>query len=59
VVRERIRRALRWILDLGRATRMDVETGRDARNPARINVRIEAVQADGRQVSYDTFVEVI
>lgn len=50
-----IKEAVQWILDTGRATRIGVEVTRDPGDLHRIKIRIEAVQADGREISFVIF----
>jgi phage gp46-like protein len=59
LLRERCLEALKWILDIGRAKSIEVTTERDTKNRRRINVLVEAVQADGREVTFETYTEVI
>jgi len=59
LARERVREALQWLLDTGRAKSMEIEVERDADADDRLNIRVVAVQADGREVTFGTFVEVI
>ncbi len=60
LIEQYAKEALQWILDLGRATSIAVEAERDPVNhPNRIILRGEAVQADGRQISFEHFVEVV
>jgi phage gp46-like protein len=49
--------ALQWIKDSKKATKIDVFAQRDSLN--RMKVLIEVVQADGRQVNFETFLEVV
>jgi len=54
------REALQWIIDAGRATRIDVTTERDRNQvTGRLKILIEAYQADGSKVTFTTFKEVI
>jgi len=55
---EYCKEALQWLLDTGRAGKVDVYTERDA-ELNRLNLLAEVTQADGQQVSFETFVEVI
>lgn len=48
--------ALQWIMDLGRATSV---TAAAELAPGRINLAVAVVQADGRELTYELFVEVI
>jgi len=57
---EYCREALQWLLDVGRATKVDVHTERDrSQDLHRLKLLVEVTQADGRQVSFGTFVEVV
>jgi len=57
---EYCREALQWLLDVGRATKVDVRTERDrSQDLHRLKLLVEVTQADGRQVSFGTFVEVV
>ncbi|MDA8139534.1 MAG: phage GP46 family protein [Desulfobacteraceae bacterium] len=54
------REALQWLLDLGRAASIEVLAQRDPINhPNRLLLRGEVVQADGRRVPFEKFVEVV
>ncbi|KAF0145126.1 MAG: phage protein gp46 [Nitrospirae bacterium] len=60
LIEERFRQALRWLLDTGRATKIDVYSERDRlQDLNRLKVLVEATQADGRKVSFETFAEVV
>jgi len=48
--------ALQWLLDLGRATDVSATATRETE---RIALLVSVTQADGRQISYETFVEVV
>ncbi len=57
---EYCREALQWLLDVGRATKIDVRTERDrSQDLHRLKLLVEVTQADGRTVSFDRFVEVV
>ncbi len=57
---EYCREALQWLLDVGRATKVDVHTERDrSQDLHRLKLLVEVTQADGRTVSFGTFVEVV
>lgn len=52
--------ALQWIIDAGRAKSIEVVTERDrSASPHRLKILVQAVQADGRKVSFETFQEVV
>ena len=60
LVREYCKEALQWLIECGRATRVDVYTERDpSEDLHRIKFLVEVTQADGRVVSFEKFVEVI
>lgn len=57
---EYCKEALQWIIDIGRAVKFDIYTERDMlQDLHRLKVLIEATQADGRIVTFETFVEVV
>jgi phage gp46-like protein len=57
---EYCREALQWLIDTGRATKVDVHTERDrSQDLHRLKLLVEVTQADGRTVSFDRFVEVV
>jgi len=57
---EYCREALQWLIDTGRATKIDVHTERDrSEDLHRLKLLVEVTQADGRTVSFDRFVEVV
>lgn len=57
---EYCREALQWLLDVGRATKVDIRTERDrSQDLHRLKLLVEVTQADGRTVSFDRFVEVV
>ncbi|MBI5550754.1 MAG: phage GP46 family protein [Desulfobacterales bacterium] len=52
--------ATRWLIDLGRATQIEVEAIADhTAATGRVLLKISAVQADGRTVTFSTFIEVV
>ncbi len=52
--------ALQWILDTERAKTIDVYTAIDgSQQLKRLTILVLAVQADGRDVTFETFLEVI
>lgn len=60
LVREDCKQALQWLIDNGRATSIDVITERDrSQNLNRLKILVEAVQADGKTVTFETFKEVV
>ncbi|MDH3975621.1 MAG: phage GP46 family protein [Deltaproteobacteria bacterium] len=56
-VKEYAKEALQWLIKTGRAKKIEIVTERDGRE--RIKIRVEATQADGREVTFDTFYEVV
>jgi phage gp46-like protein len=54
------RQALQWLIDSGRAASIEVFTERDrTQNLNRLKILVEAVQADGRRITFETFKEVV
>jgi len=51
--------ACQWIIDLGRATSIDIIVERDEDVMNRMNILVTAVQANGAEMSFTTFVEVV
>lgn len=52
--------ALKWLLDTGRATNIDISYQRDVlENPNRLKVLIAVTQANGQQAGFTYFVEVV
>ncbi len=57
---EYCKEALQWLIDAGRAKKIEVFTQRDRlQDLNRLKLLVEVTQADGRQVSFETFVEVV
>lgn len=57
---EYAREALQWLLDTGKATRIDVRAERDRlQNVNRLKLLIEVTQADGQTLPFEHFVEVV
>ncbi len=57
---EYCKEALRWLIDTGRATRIDVHTQRDrTQDLHRLKFIVEVTVANGRQVTFERFVEVV
>ena len=55
-----VREALQWLIDLGRATAIEVEAVRDPENhPNTLWIRGSVTATDGNRVPFSTFVEVI
>ncbi len=60
LIREDCKEALQWIIDSGRATSIEVTTERDRRQDLnRLKIVVEATQADGTRVTFETFKEVV
>ncbi len=60
LIRQDYLEALRWLVDTGRAKSVEVFVERDrTQDLGRLKVLIEAVQADGRTVTFTTFKEVV
>lgn len=60
LVREDCKQALQWILDSGRAKTIEVHTERDrSQDLNRLKILVEATQADGKTVTFETFKEVV
>jgi len=60
LVREDCKQALQWIIAAGRATSINVITERDrTQNLNRLKILVEATQADGQKVTFETFKEVV
>ena len=55
---KRIEKALKWLLDIGKAISIDVLVERDLTNINRVNYRVDAVQADGIPIVVSNFVSV-
>lgn len=56
-VKEYAKEALKWLLETGRAKKIEIVTERDGRE--RIKLKVEATQADGQEVIFDTFYEIV
>lgn len=57
---EYAREALQWLLDTGRATRIDIYAERDRRQDLnRLKLLVEVTQADGTTLPFEHFVEVV
>ena len=52
--------ALKWLLDTGRATNIDVITERDrSQDLNRLKIAVQVQQADGRSITFTIFREVV
>ena len=57
---EYCKEALQWLLNIGRATKINVYSERDRlQDLNRLKLLIEVTQSDGKQISFETFAEVI
>lgn len=57
---EYCKEALQWLIDTGRAKKIEVFTQRDRlQDLNRLKLLIEVTQSDGKPVSFETFVEVV
>ncbi len=57
---EYCKEALQWLLDTGRATKIEVFSQRDTTQDLhRLKLLVEVTQGDGRVVPFNTFVEVV
>lgn len=57
---EYCKEALQWLIDTGRAKKIDVYSQRDRiQDLNRLKLLVEVTQADGRQISFETFAEVV
>ncbi|MDY6789674.1 MAG: phage GP46 family protein [Thermodesulfobacteriota bacterium] len=60
LAREYCLEALQWLKNAGRADRIDVYTQTDkSQDIKRLKLLVEAVQSDGRKVTFGTFLEVV
>jgi len=55
LIKQRVVNAVQWIIDVGKATYIDVLVERDLANINRVNIKIEALQANGTNLSYSQF----
>lgn len=51
--------AVKWLLDTGQAKTINVIAEPDNDNPDRVNVKVDAVQANDAPAEFETFVEVV
>jgi len=59
LVKEYVKEATQWIIDIGRATEINIIAEREPNNLHRINFRVTAKQANGLIVPFNDFIEVI
>lgn len=55
MLKQRVKDALQWLLDTGKAKSIDVVVERDSVDYNRINWKVEAVQADGLPIEASGF----
>ena len=55
LIETRLRDALQWLIDIGKAKTINVIVERDSLDRSRINYKVEAVQADGIPVIVSYF----
>jgi hypothetical protein len=55
LIKQRIKKSLQWILDINKAKSIDIIVERDLGNINRVNIKIEALQADGLFIEYSQF----
>lgn len=55
LARQYISRALQWLIDTGKANSIDVTVERDSIDRSRMNIRVQAEESDGNQITYDTY----
>ena len=55
LIRQRIKNALQWLLDTGKAQSIDIIVERDLINISRMNIRVEVKQSDGIDFTYEQF----
>jgi phage gp46-like protein len=57
---EYCKEALQWLIDAGRASKVDIYTERDPlQDPHRLKLLVEVTKTDGGTVTFETFVEVV
>ena len=54
-----VREATKWIIDCGKAALINVSAWRDPQNVNRVNLWVQATEADGNIVDFTQYVEVI
>jgi phage gp46-like protein len=59
LVKGDVEEALKWLLDNGRARAIEVVTEIDTEEHTRLKALISVTAANGRQLSYEKFVEVV
>jgi phage gp46-like protein len=58
-IKRRIESAVKWIIDAGRCTEITVIAEEDRNDMGRINIELNALQANGLTIPFTTFVRVI
>lgn len=59
LAQEYSREALQWLLDTGRARAVEVTAERHETDLHRVNLHVQVTQADGREISFETFFRVV
>lgn len=60
LAKEYCKEALQWLIEAGKADKIEVFTERDVnQDPYRLKLLVSVTQADGRQVTFETFLEVV
>jgi hypothetical protein len=55
LIQERVEKAVKWILDIGKAKEITVVVEKNTQAIGRVDIYIKAIQADGTPVEYSTF----
>jgi hypothetical protein len=58
-IKDAISAALKWILDLGRASTIDIVTDIDDSDRCRCNILIKATKPSGEEITFTTFYRVV
>jgi len=60
LAKEYCKEALQWLIDTGKARKIEIFTERDVlQDMHRLKLLVQVTQADGRQVEFETFLEVV
>lgn len=59
LAKEYVKESLQWLLDIGRVTQIETEAERNTNDRNRLDIMVRVTQADGREISFDTFFEVV
>ena len=54
-----IEEALQWLLDTGKAAQILVNVERDSIDRSRLNIRVQVEEADGNEITYDLYKELV